>query len=398
MDVTFYKKLIIESPIGYAVYRIIFDSDNQPVDFGCLDTNPRFKEILNLGFFSATGKKGSDFTPESGIPFGDWLCMLQAVTQANKQIEFEYYSENTAKHLHVVLVPQEKFYCTVWLQDVTEQKRNLQKLIESEELENFFAVNPDLMCIADDEFNFIKLNNAWENILGYSIDELKSRNYIDYIHPDDLDDTMTEMIDLVAKQRRQINFINRYRTADGSYRYFAWDSQAFGKLIYATARDITREHEQEMARKQAEALLQSEREILSATLNSLAEGVILTDISGKITLMNPRAESITGFSSGDVIGLAFNDAFKRYDPITLEKAADPVSLVLQTGILAESPSTVMLVRKNGTEVYIEGMAAPVYSKTGQITGIVISIRDISKEYTLERELEIIRRVNLNLMM
>ena len=81
--------------------------------------------------------------------------MLQAVTHANKQIEFEYYSENTAKHLHLVLVPKEKFYCTVWLQDVTEQKRNLQKLIESEELENFFAVNPDLMCIADDEFNFI---------------------------------------------------------------------------------------------------------------------------------------------------------------------------------------------------------------------------------------------------
>ena len=116
--------------------------------------------------------------------------------------------------------------------DVTEEKER------SNELERFFSVNLDLLCIADTEGNFIKTNRAWEDILGYSTAELENRKFLEFIHPDDLDSTYKAMAKL-EEQEQVIDFINRYRRKDGTYRFIEWRSHPYGKLIYAAARDIT---------------------------------------------------------------------------------------------------------------------------------------------------------------
>lgn len=107
-----------------------------------------------------------------------------------------------------------------------------------EELSNFFEVNLDLLCIADTDGNFIKVNKAWQDILGYNTQELEKRKFLEFIHPDDLDETLAVMGKL-ANQEMVINFVNRYRCADGSYRFIEWRSRPKGNLIYAAARDIT---------------------------------------------------------------------------------------------------------------------------------------------------------------
>ena len=122
--------------------------------------------------------------------------------------------------------------------DITEEKER------SAELERFFSVNLDLLCIADIEGNFIKINRAWSDILGYSLDELENRKFLEFVHTDDMDATLHAMSKL-AGQEEVLNFVNRYRCRDGSYRFIEWRSHPYGKLIYAAARDITERIEQE---------------------------------------------------------------------------------------------------------------------------------------------------------
>jgi len=110
--------------------------------------------------------------------------------------------------------------------------------IQEEELFDFFSVNLDLVCIADVEGNFIKVNKEWEHVLGYSVKELESRKFLDFVHPDDLQSTLDVMKEL-ENQKQVLNFTNRYLRKDGSYRYFEWRSKPKGKFIYGAARDVT---------------------------------------------------------------------------------------------------------------------------------------------------------------
>jgi PAS domain S-box-containing protein len=115
-------------------------------------------------------------------------------------------------------------------------KESLDK--RTEELENFFNITLDLLCIANTDSYFLELNPQWERTLGYTIKELKGVPFTNFIHPDDVRLTIQAVEDQIHK-RSIINFTNRYRRKDGTYRYLEWRSRTSGKLIFAAARDIT---------------------------------------------------------------------------------------------------------------------------------------------------------------
>lgn len=106
------------------------------------------------------------------------------------------------------------------------------------ELERFFSVNLDLLCIADINGYFIKTNKAWTDILGYSSTELEGRKFLDFIHEEDIIATLEAMKKLDGGNE-VLQFVNRYVCKDGTYRYIEWRAHPYGKLIYAAARDIT---------------------------------------------------------------------------------------------------------------------------------------------------------------
>jgi PAS domain S-box-containing protein len=123
------------------------------------------------------------------------------------------------------------------------QRRRKESAQESlrqrtEELDQFFNVTLDLLCIADKEGYFLRLNPAWERTLGYGRGELMANRFLDFVHPDDLDRTQ-EALSRLAEQHRLTSFSNRYRCRDGSYRWLEWTAAPVGERIYAAARDIT---------------------------------------------------------------------------------------------------------------------------------------------------------------
>ena len=118
-----------------------------------------------------------------------------------------------------------------------------------ETLDRFFTMSLDLLCIAGFDGVFRRLNPAWERILGYTIEELTSHPFLDFIHPEDQHATLEEMEKLSSGTYQTVSFDNRYRCKDGSYRWLAWTAAPFlsQQLIYAAARDIT--ERQQMAER-----------------------------------------------------------------------------------------------------------------------------------------------------
>jgi PAS domain S-box-containing protein len=113
-----------------------------------------------------------------------------------------------------------------------------------EELNRFFALSLDMLCVAGFDGYFKRVNPAWERALGYTAEELLARPYLDFVHPDDRMQTVSEA-DRLSLGGQVLAFENRYRAKDGSYRWLEWAAVPFPgeQTIYAAARDITERKE-----------------------------------------------------------------------------------------------------------------------------------------------------------
>lgn len=260
------------------------------------------------------------------------------------------------------------------------RKENEEEIInKTEELERFFSVNLDLLCIADVYGRFIRVNKAWENILGYSKEYLQGREFLEFVHPDDIASTLGIMSEL-KNQKQVSNFVNRYRCLDGTYRFIEWRSHPHGDLVYAAARDITE-------RKNIEDALFIEKEIFQTTLLSIGDGVISVDKDGKIVLLNNMAEQLTGWSHSETAGKPFEDFFNIIDEISRKKSENPISKVIQTGETVELSNNLSLINKYGDEISIEYSASPIKNKTSEIQGAVLVLRDVTEKRKTLKQVE-----------
>lgn len=114
---------------------------------------------------------------------------------------------------------------------------NLKNNIDSR-FENFFNIAIDLLCIADSDGIFIKLNREWEKTLGYPVEFLEGKKLTGFVHPDDIPSTEAVLEDM-ADGKSISNFENRIQCKDGLYKWLEWRTQPIEGLIYAAARDIT---------------------------------------------------------------------------------------------------------------------------------------------------------------
>lgn len=162
------------------------------------------------------------------------------------------------------------------VRDIGEQRRAAEALREThEELERFFGLTLDLMCIVDTAGRLVRLNAAWALRLGEGLAGLQGRQFLDFIHPDDVQATR-EAAAALSAGREVVDFVNRFRGRDGQYCWLEWRATPYqGRLIYAVARDIT-------SRRHAEQQLVLQRDLGLALGNSgsLAETLRLCTEAG----------------------------------------------------------------------------------------------------------------------
>lgn len=148
-----------------------------------------------------------------------------AVRYLNCRIELEFQDKQVVRMFGVVM-------------DITERR------IAELELEHFFNISLDLLCIADTKGYFRRLSRGWSEVLEYSLAELEGKIFLDFVHPEDIPATLATFS--ILKEGQIVNkFTNRYRSKSGCYHYIEWIAVPQGELIYAAARDITERVETE---------------------------------------------------------------------------------------------------------------------------------------------------------
>lgn len=130
--------------------------------------------------------------------------------------------------------------------------------------ESFFKTTLQMACIADEE-RFRQVNDQWIETLGWSREELLSRPFISFVHPDDLGAT-ADAVGLLQQGEDIVEFENRYTTSDGGWRNLVWNARIDPDtgLIMATARDVTKAREHEVERLRLHRVLESLAELQSS--------------------------------------------------------------------------------------------------------------------------------------
>jgi len=150
---------------------------------------------------------------------------------------------------------------------------------------------------------------------------------------------------------------------------------------------LYREAQAELARRQeAETQLAAEKERLSVTLYSIGDGVVTTDVSGRIVLMSKAAEIFTGWPQAEACGHTVTDILAlRNEPPTASDQ-DPVGAVLKSGDVTPLAQTARLTARDGSERFVSATGAPIRDRAGAIVGTVLVLRDVSEQQAMEQEL------------
>ena len=146
------------------------------------------------------------------------------------------------------------------------------------------------------------------------------------------------------------------------------------------------------ARKRAEAALLEEKERLSVTLRSIGDGVITTDIQGRILFLNKVAEELTGWPSGEARGRPSAEVFNIINEKTGRKCASPVQRVIQLGRIVGLANHTALIARDGSVRSIADSGAPIRDRDSEIIGVVLVFRDITNEKKMEEELLKVRKL------
>jgi PAS domain S-box-containing protein len=137
---------------------------------------------------------------------------------------------------------------------------------------------------------------------------------------------------------------------------------------------------------QSEAALRKSEARYATTVMSIGDGVIATDAVGRVELLNPIAEALTGWRQEEARGKAVQEVFRIVNQETRRSVENPVDRVLREGVIVGLANHTLLLARDGTEHPIADSGAPIRSDKGDITGVALVFRDQSEELAVLNEL------------
>jgi diguanylate cyclase (GGDEF)-like protein/PAS domain S-box-containing protein len=200
-------------------------------------------------------------------------------------------------------------------------------------VQRLFELSVDMLGTASTEGYFTRLNPAWTQTLGWSVDELMAEPFLSFVHPDDVATTLEVATRIPAPGApATVAFENRYRTRDGDYRLLDWTGVAEHGVMYFVAKDVTDRRATEIEHTQAASLAR-------AITDSVTDGLLVADQDGAIVYVNPSGLAMLGDQADDLIGhdrrdtVQDGDVFRRKDGSALPvvSSSSPVPLASGAG-------------------------------------------------------------------
>lgn len=237
----------------------------------------------------------------------------------------------------------------------------------------FFDQSLDLCCIAGTDSYFRTVNPAFQNALGYSSKQLLRMSFLELVHPGDREST-TQEINKLSQGQDCVQFENRYRCRDGSWKWLSWNCPAADPstgLLYASARDVTLQKASEVALR-----------IRDSAFSAMSHGLVITDAfdaENPIIYVNPAFEALTGYNESEIVGR--NCRFLQNDD-TDQKSVQSLRAAISEGC----PCRVLLrnYRKSGQLFWNELSISPVKDGDGVVTNFIGFQNDVTSRIGQEK--------------
>jgi PAS domain S-box-containing protein len=264
-------------------------------------------------------------------------------------------------------------------EDITIQRKTERQIKQiSEELDQFFNVALELLCIADTNGNFRRLNITWERTLGFTREELMSKPFFELVHPDDMAQTY-KAVEGLSSGLSVVGFVNRYRHKNGTYRWIEWRSASVNNLIYAAANDITERKAME------KALVESEERYRLIAENS-SDLIWCMNLDRKFTYISPAIKRLRGFTPEEAMEHKIEEIMT---PASCEKAKQAIANILEsTKQGKEHHATIEIEEycKDGSRIWTEVSNSCLFGQNNEVNGILGITRNISERKQFEGKL------------
>jgi diguanylate cyclase (GGDEF)-like protein/PAS domain S-box-containing protein len=238
----------------------------------------------------------------------------------------------------------------------------------------------------DIESNEVHFSPRWKQMLGYPVDALlDSPDWRSLVHPEDMSRVQSAIRDHVAGKSPIFESVHRMKHRNGDWRWVVSRAKArvdeHGRLLrlVGVELDITE-------RKLYEEALFREKESAQITLQSIGDGVVTTDANSTVDYINPVAEQLTGWRLEDAMGRPIEEIYRAFHEETCEPLENPLSVSIRRTRPIKSVRPMLLIRRDGNELYVESTAAPIRDGAGAVSGGVLVFHDVTESRELNRRL------------
>jgi PAS domain S-box-containing protein len=256
-----------------------------------------------------------------------------------------------------------------------------------------FNATQDAMFIIEVEengnFRYIANNAAHQRLAGFSIDDIKGKTPEEVLG-EELGKIVSSGYKKAGEDGEPIEYEETLPFPAGIRTWQVRITPVIvdGKVRYliGARKDITLQKKAEQEKERYLKELLKEKEFLKITLLSIGDGVVITDNKGIVTSINRMAEGIIGWKAEEIIGKKFNKIFQLFNEDTGKKVKDPVSKVLKSGKIVGLGNHTALLTKKGIKISIADSTSPIVDDSGEIHGVVVIFRDISKERAMQKKI------------
>ncbi|MFB6075835.1 MAG: PAS domain S-box protein, partial [Candidatus Aenigmatarchaeota archaeon] len=275
------------------------------------------------------------------------------------------------------------YYCIG--KDITEEKNARAQLeVSQQKYRKFIDKIPIFFFSANDDLDVIFVNDSFCDYLGVNKQEYIGRNLRSLI-PKDYSNKVLNSLFFISPSNVETDFEYKFVDDNGHINWHEWkcvgipDQNGEISEYYCLGKDITKER---LANE-----LESSRDYLDITLNSIGDAIISTDVQGHIVRMNPIAENLIGYKFEEVKGNRLKDIFYIYNNLTRRPHEDLIEKTIRTKEIHCIEEHTVLCSKDGREYQISDSVSPIMDKHDRVVGVVIVFRDITEKYHQEIQIQ-----------
>ncbi|MCE5271570.1 PAS domain S-box protein [bacterium] len=371
----------------------IFDSINEPIyaidinTFEVLYVNRYLRDLLG---HDPVGKPCYSVLQSFSEPC-EFCTNEQVKKLAGIPLKWEQYNRKLHRHFlitdRLINWPDGREARLELAIDTTQQKRAEKSLRESENrYKTIYEKTLNPIIIVDMNGIIFDCNRAASAFLEMSREGLKKKSLFAFLCNGD---HMVAVIGQPARLWKRGQVVEAVFQVNGKRKLLdlALAPVRIGnrKLVLGVGRDIT-------ARKEAEQALAAEKERLAVTLTSIGDAVIATNREGLVSLLNPVAESLTGWKQEEAAGQPLEKVFRIINENTRQAVENPVSRVLRESHVIGLANHTVLCSRDGREFAIADSGAPICDTGQRIVGVVLVFRDVTQQRKMEEEIQKAARI------